>query len=398
MLLIRVYIDRPFDARDEYEWALFDAHGQCQREGKTLPADFPKADRHHAVLSVTLTPSVILRLPPMSGARLEGAVRLALEDRLIGAVDAYAISLALLPEGGVLVRRVEKSLLDALKKAGFTQVISEADLVETFHNTWQCCVNAHGAGFVRRDDKTAFSVHLSGESMPQELALALKQSDPKPEAVVLQMPHAHRIAAHWQNSDPLIRWRAGQPWNLMRAPSDRFAAAVNLLPQDKKTAGVASMSLHPFWRYGVIALLLAGVLHVAATTLAWGYAHFSRRQIVDGFERLAKEAGVPVQASPVATQKALDRALENKWHKAGLLAPDDAIALLAKCAAVLSAMPPARSAQYDHGSWTLEWSQLSPEQQKAVETQLRREGLSVMGGVNPSGGFKLRIERAYVAF
>jgi hypothetical protein len=327
----------------------------------------------------------------MSGARLEGAVKLALEDRLVTPVSSLTVVNT--PQtGGVLVRWADTTLLKNLATAGFTRAFSEADLCDLTPDSWSVCVADDGDGFLRRDDGSTLACHIPpNAAMPAVLTLAIKQAEKPPTSLRLQLPGAAAVALDWQTAFADIALKPDHAWRWQNASLTAFAQAVNLMPAPAKPK--FSFAHKSRWVLAAKILAAALFLHIGATTIAWGTTVFERWQVQRGWSALAKTAGIPTASSIAQTEKALSRAYAKLAHKAGHDAPTDAMPLLAQMAPALETLPKSavKRLTYMDGAWTLECQTLPTNQAKSLETAFKRAGFSTFGGAN-AGGYKLRVE------
>jgi hypothetical protein len=421
MSLLRVYFDSPFHADRDSDraltWALYptgEDHAPASmpgaprklphssknvplREGRDTLKNLPKAAAREAVLSVRSASCAALKLPPMTGARLDGAVKLALEDRI--ATPISELTIVSRKSGDLtLAFWAESVFLKALSAAGFTRAVFEPDLAQSATGVWRVCFNADGAGFVKRDDGSAVVLHLDNEnSLPAELTLALKQASPAPADIKLHAENAVRLSSAWSKTWPDIHFHARPVWRWQEAPASAFDKAQNLLPEIKKKKPAADQKTLRRWKLAAAVFGAAIALQILATLLAWGGSQFERWRVNHGWNALAATANVTAGPSLLQTQQRLDRAYAALRHRAGRDAPNDALPLLAQSAPALNALPQGaiRRMTYDGASWTFECKKIPAESQRAVETALRRAGLAALGAMSASG-YRLRVTQESV--
>ncbi len=396
--MLRVYFDSPPDDTGVFAWALFDARENVVREGRDKPDHWPTTKIREAVLDISLVTCLALELPPMNAARRDSAIRLALEDKLVTPIAQQHIVAESLSDGGVLVRIIDQALLNALRKLGFSRVITETDLVPSTAKSWHCCCAENRKGFVRRDDGGAFAVEISADAPPPELLLALKQtaSTPKPcrqpTMLRLNTPEAERLRAQWQSALPAsasLNIAPGKVWQWSRAPSEKFTQAANLLPVEN--AATPNAPIHPRWHLALKLAALALALHIVLTFSAWGAAFWQHWQIERGWQALAQDVGLSYNRATI--QQDWARVYAQMRHKAGLAAPNDALPLLAQAAPAFSLLPenPLRRAVYADAAWTIEWQAADTQYRANIEAALRQAGLSIMSG-GDADTYRLRIQ------
>jgi hypothetical protein len=141
---------------------------------------------------------------------------------------------------------------------------------------------------------------------------------------------------------------------------------------------------------GLAALALA--LHVGATLVQWAAYRFSDWRIGRATVALAQEAGVSDATTPASAIGALVRRHADARHRAGLLAPGDALPLLAQATPALAELPPGalKSAVYGDGAWTLELANLDAARLARLDRALTDRGVAVLQAPT-TGGLRVRL-------
>ncbi|MCL2309771.1 MAG: hypothetical protein FWC42_05775 [Proteobacteria bacterium] len=437
MTTLRIFFDAPPATSRAFAWALFDAHGVCFREGHSTAEHWPHGAKREAVLAADLAPLMAFKLPPLSASRLDGAIRLQLEDRLATPLSAQQITIGSQQRNGwVRVVLVEQTLLEALRKLGIERAFSEAELIETAADVWHWCVSPEGRGFVRRSSNnggSAFALDIAAldlpsaalsslqeegwgrdrvpahpspplpqgergannanqKTLPTELALALSAETAPPKTLHIHAALPAEVLSSWQQANKVCRLTVEPPWRWAQADPVLFSQATELLPQIEPATSASPRSSSG-WRIAALLIGIALTLHVVATAAAWGSLLWQRWQISRGWQTLASEANLPAEKNTATIPAQWARAYADARHRAGLTAPDDALPLLARAAPSLQVLPPntLRNAVYADRAWTFECTSLDAAAQKTLEANLRRAGLQAMSG-NTASGYRLRIQ------
>ncbi|MDR0770920.1 MAG: hypothetical protein LBE75_06945 [Burkholderiales bacterium] len=397
MTVLRIFFDAPPSGTRAFAWALFDAQGTCVREGRDPAEHWPRSTRREAVLAADLAPLLAFKLPPLSASRLDGAVRLQLEDRLATPLSTQRVIVS--PQqrdGWVRVLLIEHTLPEALRRFGIDRAFSETELMDTATDAWHWCVSPEGRGFMRRDRHSgggAFALDLSSaasrEVPPTELMLALAAETAPPKTLYIHAALPSETLSSWQRASGIGRLIIEPPWRWAHADPALYARATELLPSLEPASPPHASAAG--WRTAAALVGIALGLHVVATAATWGSALWQHWQISRGWQALAAEAGLSEKAAAIPPQ--WSRVYAEARHRAGLPAPDDALPLLARAAPSLQTLPPGalRNAVYADRAWTFECTPLDAAVQKSLETGLRRTGLQTMSG-NTAAGYRLRVQ------
>src|SRR5258705_6293864 len=92
-------------------------------------------------------------------------------------------------------------------------------------------------------------------------------------------------------------------------------------------------------------------------------------------------------ASPLAARQALARRYAEFRHDRGMLAPDDALPLLARAAPALATLPAGavKSATYADGHWTLDLALADASVVANIDARMRAAGVPVLTAPSPNG-------------
>ena len=115
MRTLRVLLAAPPDAARADAWALFDANGRVLQHGRSIPGQWPSAERREAVLAADTVRVVAVELPPLPRDRLIAAATYALEDRLATSADAAVVAIGERgPRGRINAVIAAREFVDAL--------------------------------------------------------------------------------------------------------------------------------------------------------------------------------------------------------------------------------------------------------------------------------------------
>jgi len=399
---LRVLIDAAPEHGRAQSWALFDEAGACVRTGRDAPEAWPATDRIEAVLAASQVRIATVALPPLAPARVAAAAAFAVDDQLAGPQEAQHLAVSTQQPGGrVRVVIASRSLVAALRDrqpnaglpARLTRVIAEPDLAVSY-NGWRWCAAGRGDGFVRRSDGSAFPVSATPATgmPPPELSLALAHArrDGKP-------PPEVRVEGDATDAD-LVRWQRengvpfarGAAWRWSNAPAAAFAEAVDLLQGDFALTSPPAAAARR--RLFVPALILASAalaLHVVATVLEWGALKLDSWRQSSECTTLAASAGVTAEAAstPALAQAAIAKRYAELRHSHGMLAPDDALPLLARAAPALRTLPEGivKSAAYAGGHWTIDLARSDPAAIAEVDTRLKEARVPALIATSAAG-------------
>jgi hypothetical protein len=401
MSVLRLLLSAPPSASRAEAWALFDDAGRVVDRGRAAPDRWPSAGVREAVLAASLVRVIPLALPPMSAARVASAAAYALEDRLAVTDDAPAIGVSTpRADGSVIAAVVSRRTLDAViaTTPRFARVLVEPALAPV-HAAWTWYASDAGGGFVRTSDGGAFAVASSpgGATLPPELTAALTQAARK--------GHAPRevIVAERCTPDVLASWRAacgvpfvaGTPWRWDAATSTAFADAPDLLSHDATPATQQPGERWRMLRPAIAIAVAALALNIAATIGQWAWLKYSSWSAARSIVAAAQSAGIADATTADAALRALARQDAAMRHRAGAIASDDALPLLARAAPALATLPSGaiKSAAFVDGAWTVELAALDAPALSALDRRLQDAGLAPLQA-KTNAGYRMRVTAA----
>ena len=404
MTTLRVHVAAPPAGDEAIAWGLFDSAGVCTRTGRTVAAEWPAADRVEAVLAASHVRIATVTLPPLAPARVAAAAGFAVDDQLAGPKEAQHLAVSRqATDGRVRVVIAARSLIEALRRSSAIRIAglsAEPDLAPAYKGWRWCAATANdGDAFVRRSDGSAFpvSAHDAGGALPPELALALvqaKRGGGEPAELRVEFDATDADLARWQR-EAGVPCARGATWRWTAAPATAFADAVDLLQGDFALAPPPARGARARLFVPALALAIAALaLHVVATVGEWGWLRFEAWRNARAWSALAAGAGLSADAAatPAAAQAALARRYADLRHQHGLVAPDDALPLLARAAPALRALPPGgvKTATYSDGHWTLDLARGDADAVAALEAQLRQAGVPALVATT-AAGVRLRL-------
>lgn len=372
-------------------WALFGADGHVVREGRDPPHAWPQAQRTEAVLVAARARLITLTLPPLPRERLPAAVAYALEDQLAAADDPPRIAIsAQRADGRVEAAVAGRALIDALAQARFERIVPEAALAP---DAWTLYASADGQDFVRTP-AGAFALTLDTDTLPPELRAALAQARRAglaPDAVHVAFDCDRARLARYAEAAG-VAFAPARPWRWADAAPARFDAAPDWLARTQDSAPDARAARVAAFRPALMLATLALALHVGATLTQWLVYRWSAWRVGLDTVALAQSAGVSDATTPSAAVAALVRQYADARHRAGLMAPGDALPLLAQATPALAQLPPGtlRSAVYGDGAWTLDLARIDAEQLERIDRGLTAQGVALLQAPT-AAGLRLRL-------
>jgi hypothetical protein len=391
MATLRVLLPAPPAADRADAWVLVDEGGKVMRHGRDAPSRWPAAERREAVLSAAAVRLLALDLPPLPATRVEQVVAFALEERLATPLDASVVVAGPQAAGGRVVALVTSRALSRAVAAHvprFDRVLAEPQLAQSPPaGAWRWCASADH-GFVLAPTGEAFAVGAAerGE-LPADFRQALEQAaraGRAPERVLACIEADDAQRAAWMRASG-VPFAAATPW---RWEAGDGVPASDLLPAfAREPAPVAQApTRRRTYAFALIALAVAGVLHVAASAGTWAWRKLELSRTQDAVAEVVRAAGA-TDAADLVRRHAAAR------HRAGATVPQDAWPRLAQAAPALAALPPGtlRTARYSGGAWTLDLGAIDDAALAAFDGRLRAAGLSGVSARSPSG-VRVRIE------
>jgi general secretion pathway protein L len=186
--LLRLYLRANWPSQQTAcEWALIGANGAPLQRGNSEPRHWPAATRCELILSADQCLPLNAHLPKAARARNAEVVGYALEEQLLGDIDAEHFTVGETNNEGqtaiwVIGRTRLHTLLAVLRplQRAPQRLISELQLLPMPDNGWSVCLKAHG-GFTRTATEAGFSFDRpppappgDTRQAPLELQLALQ--------------------------------------------------------------------------------------------------------------------------------------------------------------------------------------------------------------------------------
>jgi type II secretion system protein L len=398
---LRVLVDDPPDPDREEAWALFDASGAVIGSGRSPPAAWPAALRSEAVIGARHGRIVTLALPPLPPGRAEAAARFALEDQLADGSGGSHISLGReRGSSGLRVAIVASAWMSAFIAASqrcriaWDRAVLESDLAVAPARGWRwCATSVARPGFVRTHAGVTIAVGpAQGDEPPAEIALALARGGADaPQSVRVDAEGASAALLGRARAVTGVEFVAGTPWRWADAAPAAFGGAIDLLsgPYGAQAARPGT-EVRRLLRPALWITATAIGIHIAATLGNWLWLRWETATIDRELTALAR-AAVPefaaAAAAGIAPAAAMARRERDLKHRAGLVAADDFLPLLARAAPALSALPAGaiRSLSYADGHLLLDLQKIEASQALSLQRELQRVGLVAIAAPTSSG-------------
>ncbi|MEP7063750.1 MAG: type II secretion system protein GspL [Betaproteobacteria bacterium] len=400
MTTLRVLIDAVPAAHQAFDYAVTDDTGtRVVRRSRGDATQWPRADRAVAIVAAPLLFAGTLKLPPIAAARLDDAVRYALDDQLAAAPDSMHIAHgAQQKDGRVRAFAMARELMRAIvaQVPNVTRIVAEPALFPA-DAQWHWTIDARGRGFLLRADASAVAVQADAVA-PPEIALAVSQARRTSTLPARIVAHASSDAgapgiATIDGVD-VVR---GETWSW--DGSGRVPADVDAAP-DLRQGEFVDPALRR--DRGSTARMYRPALAVAATALAllamasvgtWLYDSADAWRDQRAAIAMARTAGVDGGADFASAMAAITQRYADARHAARAAAPTDALPLLARAAPALAALPAGKwkRAVYSSGAWTLEFSAIDDATRDTLIRRLTDAGLTALSATNP-GGLRVRIQ------
>jgi general secretion pathway protein L len=403
---LRVLVDDAPDPGRDAPWTLFDASGSVISSGRSAPAKWPAAQRKEAVIGARHGRIVTLTIPPLPPGRAEAAVRFALEDQLADAPEGSHIALDKeRSSGGLRVAIVARPWMSAFASASqrcgvaWDRAVLESDLALAPARGWRwCTASVTQPGFVRTHRGATIAVGpAQGDAPPAELALALARGGADaPQTVRVDAEGASTAWLGRARAVTGVEFIAGTPWRWADAGPAAFAGAIDLLSGPYGAAAERpAVDLRRLLRPALWIAATAIGIHIAATLGNWLWLRWETATIDRELTALARTA-VPdfaaAAAAGIAPAAALARRERDLRHRAGLVAADDFLPLLARTAPALTALPAGaiRSLSYADGHLLLDLQKIEASQSAGLQRELQRAGLVAIAAPTATGA-RLRV-------
>jgi type II secretion system protein L len=401
MTALRVYLEFPPDPARETEWALFDNANRLIRRGRAPIAGWPSADNREGVIAARHGRLATVKLPPLPLPRVQSAASFALEEQLAGAPeDSHVAPGRQSADGSLRVAIVGAAWMRAFQAASnrcairWQRVLLESDLARAPAGGWcWCSESLDRAGFVRTDSGSSIAVGPShAAALPEELALALAGSGPRPRLVRVDVPGVGQALLERARTQTGVEFVAGVPWHWSGAQAEAFDSAIDLqVGSFDTTTATPRMDIARLFQPALWIAGAALAIYVLAGAGEWLSFQWQLRTLDREMSTLAQIALGGV-APDVAPASAIARRHGELRHRAGLPASNDLLPLLARAAPAMSAIPGGaiRSLHYADGHVVFDLQKLDPSQTTRLQRELQQQGLVAIA-VPTANGARLRI-------
>jgi hypothetical protein len=291
-----------------------------------------------------------------------------------------------------------RALVDASARMGlrWQRILLESDLARPPDGGWCWCAQALDApGFVRTAQGATFAVGPAAtDAPPDELVLAISgRRDSSPALVRVDVGGAPPALLSNARQRTGVEFVAGEAWNWPRAAAHAWTGAIDL--HAAPSASAESTGRPGAWRAlrpALWVLALALCLHVLASAGQWAWLSWQSYQARSELASLAKAAAPDELASGLAPASAIARRDAVLRHRAGRVADDDALPLLARAAPALASLPAGalRSLRYADGHVVVELQKQDAEHSARTQRELQRAGLVAIMAPTATGA-RIRI-------
>jgi hypothetical protein len=370
-------------------WAVYDAQNRLTRSGAGTPSEWPATDSREAVLAAAAVRLVRVTLPPMPADRVAAAAAFALEDQLAGPAHAqHIVASPQRKDGSVEVAIAPRAPFASLP-AQFARVVAEPTVAPVpAPRTWRWYESAAGGGFVRKPDGTAFAVGVAQAGAPAEIALAVAHAarDRALDRVEVAFAVEDAQLRAWSEECgvPFARtaaWHWDQDGAALAAATDLLRGEFSREPRARAVPAAQR------FRWALALAVAALALHVGATVAQWAWLRYQAWEVSRSTIAAARAAGVSDAVDAGAAAAALTKRFEEARHRASLMAPGDALPLLARAAPALAALPAGalKTATYASGTWTFDVGKLEPVNASGLDRNLALAGLATLSATTPAG-------------
>lgn len=358
--VLRLYLPADWPAQHtNCDWELVNASGTRLQLGNSEPRHWPLAARCEIILTAEQCLPLSASLPKGARTRMAEVIGYALEDRLLGDIDAEHFVPGDETRDGqtpvwVISRARLQTLLAVLRPLNRSpqRLISELQLIPcTSPDAWSVCLKSR-SGFVRMSPESGFSFDLPEGNVsqpPLELQLALQAasstSTPKrieihtEPGIAFDRTHIHA----WQNCLGLSVQHAGD--YLWRDAPDH--AARNLLTGDfapPRARGEGWSSLRPAAWIAAFSLAIYSVFSFAEWAHLEHQKSTLRQQMTDRFRATFPQAQTIVD--PVLQ---MQRLYDQLRRERGQLGATDFLPLLAATTETAIAPDAIRRIDFEEG-------------------------------------------------
>ena len=396
MTTLRVYFDVSPEPDQTADWALFDADDSVMHSGHGKVGEWPAADAREAVIAAARGRLTTVSLPPLPAQRLQAAVRYALEDQLAGAPEESHVAAGpQAADGSIRVAVVSdhwmQTFVQQSQRCGirWRRVLLESDLASPPPGGWcWCAASLAQSGFVCTDRGASMAIGPAhGGEPPEELIAALAGSEERrPGIVRVDVGGATPALLNRAKAKTDIEFVAGAPWHWPNADANAFASAIDL-QSGIYDAAPPARKVDPLRVLRPAAWIVATALgiYAFATVGEWLWLQWQSGRTERELVAIAQSAAPDSGGVPPAL--AISRRLAELRHRAGLVADNDLLPLLARAAPALVGLPPGalRSLRYADGHVVIDLQKADANQPARIQEALGRQGLIAIAAPTATG-------------
>lgn len=385
MTTLLLYLDPLQSGSDlTYEWVLRAPGNPAPNRGSSALEELPQAEECVLVLPHHRLALHAVKLPAVRRDRMQGALRYAIEDALLGdAASTYAAIAGQYSGGPATVvttdLRALERVLGGLRARGREpfKLIAETLSVPLPAQGWTAVLNRDG-GFVRTGPHSGFSLDLTAIDVPPvQLRLALAQARAAQQAPA-------RLRVHCSEHGPMLdRWRSALQVEIEQAAAwgwenVEFGSSPDLLQGELRRTQSRFESLRQWMPAAALAAAVVAI-HVGFTLLQWGMLAWERASVTREMETLFRQT-VPDAQAVVDPPLQMRRVVTDLRRASGALAADDFLALLARAAPEISRVQGSNVRVMDYASGVLRIELALPRADAAsqVVTRLTDAGVRAM--------------------
>jgi len=396
MTTLRVYFDIPPNPDQTADWALFGADDKVMRSGHGKVGEWPAADAREAVIAAAHGRLTTLSLPPLPVQRLQAAVRYALEDQLAGVPEeSHVAASSQAVDGSVRVAVVSddwmRTFVQQSQRCGirWRRIVLESDLASPPAGGWcWCAASLAQSGFVRTDRGASMAIGpAQGGEPPEELIAALAGSEERrPGMVRVDVGGAAPAMLNRARTKTGIEFVAGAPWHWSDADANAFVSAIDLQSATYDAAPVVR-KVDPVRVLRPVAWIAAIALgiYAFATVGEWLWLQWQSSRTERELAVIAQSAAP--DSGGVVPALAISRRLAELRHRAGMVADDDLLPLLARAAPALVGLPRGalRSLRYADGHVVIDLQKVDANQPARIQEALGQQGLIAIAAPTATG-------------
>jgi hypothetical protein len=283
----------------------------------------------------------------------------------------------------------------ALAAAGrpVKRALAETDLIGTEHGVLTWLPSGSGAAVVLAPDGESIALDDVASGAPSPTLRAVLRESARRGMPVSRL----RVLGAAPGGADAPAWAAALGLSVLRAPAWRWqearaadwARAVDLLARHEADTAGGPRTL----RRAAVLALVAGGFWIAASAIEWAWWTARERALERELSALAASAGARVPATDADSAVAAIRArVRERRREAGLVAPDDLLALLARASAAIGALPPGslRVLSYEAQQVVIETAPLAGADLAALRGALEAAGIEALAA-DVQGATRVRL-------